>query len=206
MKAILVNYNFVPDWLHDYNFDYLIYDRSDDKKLLKDFSEKRIIHTNNVGNADYDKLCYLVDNYDDLPNTFLWGKTNLFKYISKEEFEKIKNNKEFTPLLTKDHKTYSDKFGVVCYYENGIYWERNDGWYMHQFTSNFQEFTDFARYLNLPSSTYLPFAPGGNYILTKERVHRYSKDFYVKMKDTLPYTMLPAEAHFCERIYYTLWS
>ena len=63
MKAILVNYNYTPDWLNDYDFDYLIYDRSDIYEWLKDFPKKRIINTKNIGNADYDRLNYLIDNY-----------------------------------------------------------------------------------------------------------------------------------------------
>lgn len=207
MFKALVNYNFTPDkeWIGE---DYLIYDRSDDGiDHLKDFDQSKIIKTENLGQVDYDKLYYLIDNYHDLPEVFLWGKANLFKSISKEEYEEVKDNKEFTPLLTKNHKTYSDDLGVVCQYRAGMYEERNNNWYINVFGSKyFRTFADFAHEFMLPSPLYLPFAPGGNYILTEERVHRYSIDFYKKMADMLPYCREPGEAQFCERCYYLLWQ
>lgn len=206
MKAVLINYNYVPNWLLDTDLDYLIYDRSDDIHTLDGFDQSRIIHTDNVGQVDYDKLSYLVDNYDHLPDVFLWGKTNLFKYITPEEWEKVANNKEFTPLLTQHHKTYSDQLGPVCYYQDGMYYERNDSWYVHQFNAKYcRGYSDFAQMFMLPNPPFLPFAPGGNYILTKETVHKYSRDYYDSMRSVLPYCIEPAEAQMAERSYYTMW-
>lgn len=206
MRYIFANYNFRPEWVLGETSDYFIFDRSDSDEYLKYFPQERIQKTANVGNVDYDKLGFLIEFYNDLPEIFLWGKSNLFKYISEEEFKLLKYNSGFTPLLTQSHKTYSDKNGQVCYYENGMYYERNDSWYVGQMESRIPTYGEFAEYLNLPNPNYLPFAPGGNYILTRERVHRYSKDFYQKMRDLLDYCQLPAEAHMCERTYFTLWQ
>ena len=207
-KAVLVNYNFDPqDWWLEQGFkpeDVLIYDRSDDG-IERKFSAN-VIKTENVGQVDFDKLSFLVDQYYDLPEVFLWGKTNLFKYITKEEYEKVKDNKVFTPLLTQNHKTYSDSTGVVCYYSNGLYWERNDTWYSNIFNyKHFKSYVDFAHHANLPNLPYLPFAPGGNYILTKEVVHKYGRDFYDNLRSILPYCQEPVEAQMLERSYYNMW-
>ena len=205
--AVLVNYNFTPSWLLESGLDYFIYDRSDSQEYLKDFPQERIVCTANVGNVDYDKLSFLVNHYDNLPDVFLWSKSNLFKYLEEEEWEKVKDNKTFTPLLSQNHKTYSDQQGVVCYYENGIYMERNNDWYAPQFQSKYcKTYAEFAEMFGLPNPTYLPFAPGGSYILTKETVHKYPRDFYVKMASILHHAQLPLEANFCERSYYTLWK
>lgn len=207
MKAFLVNYNFSPTWLLESDLDYVIHDRSDIKNYTKDFPEERVVREENVGNADYSKLMYLVDNYDDLPDVFLWGKSNLFKYISQEEYNAVKNNTTFTPLLTKNHKVYSDALGAVCFYAEGIYWERNNSWYLNQFaTKYFNSYGEFAHAFQLPNPPYLPFPPGGNFILTRERVHRYSKDYYERMASILPYCQLPGEAQMCERAYYSMWK
>lgn len=206
MKALLVNYNFTPTWLLTSGLDYLIHDRSDSREYLKDFPQDRIVYEENIGNVDFPKLSYLVENYDSLPDVFLWGKTNLFKYISEEEWEKIRDNKVFTPLLTQNHRTYSDGRGVVCYYEDGMYYERNDNWYAPQFQSKFcKTYSEFAEMFSLPNPDFIPFNPGGNFILTKETVHKYPKESYAKMRDILPHCQLPLEANFCERAYYTLW-
>lgn len=197
---IAVNYNCEPYWL--LKEDYLIYDRSDSKKYLNLFDQSRIIYTKNIGNADYDRLTYLIDNYDSLPEVFTLTKSNLFKYITPEEYELVKNNKKFTPLLTQNHKVYEP----ICRYKNRMYEEINNSWYVQQFERKFNNYGDWASYMGLDSPVYLRFAPGGNYILTKDRVHRYSKDFYIKMRTILKHAQLPAEAHFVERTYFTLWS
>lgn len=206
MKALLINHNFTPDWLKTSGLDYVICDRSISKEYLKDFPQNRIIYTKNVGNVDYDKLSFLVENYDTLPDVFLWGKTNLFKYISEEEFAKVKDNQTFTPFLTQTHKTYSDKNSPVCYYQNGMYYERNDSWYLNEVQGKYvQSWSDWAHEFQLPILPYIPFAPGGNYILTREKVHLYSRDYYEKMRTFLDYTQLPGEAHCAERSYYLMW-
>lgn len=206
-KAILVNYNFTPAWLLDSGLDYLIYDRSDSREYLKDFPQERIIYTENKGNVDYDKLSYLIENYDSLPEVFLWGKTNLFKYISEEEFALVKDNKTFTPLLTQHHKTYSDKNGVVCYYSGGMYHERNDSWFLNEVPAKYvNSFQEWAQIHNFNVGRYIPFPPGGSFILTRETVHRYSVDYYIKMRDMLEYATLPGEAQCAERSYFLIWS
>lgn len=202
MKYILVNYNFTPDWITEYTDDYLIYDRSDSRKYLKNFTQDNIIYTNNIGNVDYDRLGYIVDNYNKLPDVFVLAKSNLFKYITKEEFDKVKDNTTFTPLLTQNHKVYEP----ICRYVDDVYYEINNSWYVPSMFTQYLTYNDWAKELGLPTPEYLPFAPGGNYILTKEVVHRHPKKLYEKMRDMLNYTQLPAEAHFVERTYYTLWK
>ena len=203
MKKVLVNYNFTPDkeWIGD---DYIIYDRSDDGiSHLEEFDKSKVIKTENRGQVDYDKLSYLVDNYDSLPEVFLWGKTNLFKFITKDEFEEVKDNRVFTPLLTQYHKTYMP----TCYYLDGMYREINNSWYVGELSYKyFSTFSEFAKTFHLPNPRYLPFAPGGNYILTRETVRKYSRDMYDDMRQCLPHAINPAEAHMCERAYYLMWE
>lgn len=195
MKYVLTHYSGDWRWVLDYTTDFLIYNRTDEEI-------PNSIKRENVGNADYDKLTYLIDNYYNLPEVFLWSKSNLFKYISKEEFEKVKDNTDFTPLLTQNHKVYEP----ICRYVDGMYLERNNSWYLGTVPAlHFQSYDEFAHAYSLPSPDYLTFAPGGSYILTRERVHRYGKEFYEELAAMLPYCQTPGEAHFLERTYYTLW-
>lgn len=202
MKYILVGYNQDFSWVHEYTDDYLLYDRSETDEFIKDFPPERVIKTENIGNADYDRLGYLVDNYDDLPEVFLWSKANLFQYMPKEQFDLVCGSEQFTPLLSNSHKTYLP----ICYYEDGMYHELNNSWYLQTFPAQYKTYNEFAEEFNLPTPEYLAFAPGGNYILTKERVHRHPKELYKALRDTLSYTKLPGEAQFIERTYYTLWK
>lgn len=201
MKVIATHYgDHDLSWITDLTDEYVVYDRSGNSGI------PGAIPTKNIGDADYDKLSYLVDNYHDLPDVFLLTKSNIFKFITPEEFDLVKHNTEYTPVLTKHHKTYSDKFGVVCKYEDGIYQERNDSWYMQGVPATyFKHYGEFAQAFNLPSPAFLPFAPGGTYILTRERVHRYARDFYDDLRSLLPYCERPGEAQFIERTYHTLW-
>lgn len=157
----------------------------------------------NVGDADYDKLTYLVDNYDSLPDVFLWSKSNLFKFITPAEWDEVKDNQEFTPLLTQHHKTYEP----VCRYNEGIYEERNDSWYLGSVPAKYvSSWAEWARLFGLPNPDYLPFAPGGSYILTRERVQRHPVELYAGMRDMLPWSVRPGEAMLAERSYYLLWK
>ena len=209
LPALLVNYNYSPDWLLQYpEIQPVIYDRSDDgiERNLPQYGAT--YKTKNIGDVDYDKLGWLIENYDNLPDYFLWSKSNLFKFIAKEELDKIKDNKVFTPVLTQNHITYGDYNGTVCKYEGGIYKERADSWFFNQnldTSGRFKNWGDWIRYFHLPEEHFIPFAPGGSYILTPESIHRYSKDFYEEMRNTLPYAQHPVEAHCCERSYWYLW-
>lgn len=209
LKTLLVNYNFDPSWLKEYpELDVTIYDRSDDgiERNLPQYGAT--YRTLNRGDVDYDKISWLIENYDNLPDLFLWSKSNLFKFITKEEWDKIKDNKKFTPILTQNHKTYSDRLGVVCKYEGRIYKERSDSWFFNaglDTSGRFKNWGDWIQYFHLPDESFIPFAPGGSYILTPEKIRRYSRDFWEEMKNTLPYAQRPVEAHCCERSYYYLF-
>lgn len=213
MKSLLVNYNFDPGWLLDYpKLDVLLYDRSDDK-IERDLTQYGAVYkTKNLGDVDYDKLSFLVENYNNLPDIFLWSKTNIFKFVDEKDFQKALKNKEFTPLLKYDHRIYADRFGEVNKYigthYGQMYAERADSWFFNtglDSSGQFKNWQDWTRKFFLPNEPYIPFAPGGSYILTKDRIRRYSKDFYEELRNTLPYAAHPVEAHCCERSYYYLW-
>lgn len=207
MKALLINYNYTPTWLLDSGLDYWLWDRSDSDNWLVDFPKDRILKRKNIGNVDLDKLTFLVDSYDNLPDVFLWGKSNLFKYVDEESLKKAIEKAEFAPLLKQDHKTYADKRGAVCYYEDRMYHERNDSWYLSQhYSKYFSNFNEWLNEFGLKPQSYIPFPPGGNFILTRERVHRYGKHTYEKMRDLMDYTTLPGEAQMAERTYYLMWK
>lgn len=208
MKAILVNYNYDPSWLKEYPvLDVTIYDRSDDG-VDRDLTKYgKVYKTENKGDVDYDKLGYLIENYDNLPDVFLWGKTNLFKFVDEPYFKEKLATKTFAPLLKQDHKIYGDRFGQVNKYQGDIYAERNDNWFFNTtIPKYFHTWDDWCFAFGLPRESFIPFAPGGNYILTRDRVHKYSRKMYQEMRDFLPHAQRPAEAQACERSYYLMWK
>lgn len=192
MFYVVSRYNQDIEWLKDYTDDYVIYDRSE-KPV------RNSIVVPNIGSDLYDKFTFIVDNYDNLPDVAVYTKANLFKYITKEEFDKVKDNQIFTPLLTQHHKTYMP----VCFYKDGMYHEINNRWYLTAHSAKVKD--ELFELLGLNDKKYLAFAPGSNYILPKENILKHSKKFYEKLRSYLEWTIYPGEAQIIERGLYYLW-
>lgn len=200
MKYIISRYNHDISWLKEYTNDYVIYDRSEEPV-------KGAFVVPNIGSDIYDKFTYIIDNYDRLPDVAVYTKANIFKYITKDEFDKIKDNKTFTPILTQNHRTYSDNNGQVNFYKDGMYCERNDFWYLLEHpTKNVRHTQELKKLLGIEGLQYVPFAPGSNYILPKENILKHSKEFYQKLRSYLDWGIYPGEAQLIERGLYMLWK
>lgn len=200
MKYIVSRYNQDTDWLKEYTEDVVVYDRS--KEPLE-----KAIRVENTGTDIADKFRFVIDNYDNLPEVAVYTKANLFKYCPKEEFELLKDRKEFTPLLSLKHKVYSDDKGLVCFYKDGIYWERNDLWYLTPHpVGELDNINELMLLLGTWNMKYIPFAPGSNYILTKESILKHPKEFYEKLRSYLMWGVYPGEAQIIERGLYLLWQ
>lgn len=196
MKYVISRYNHDLSWLSEYTIDYVLYDRSDEPMPGS-------IKMPNIGSDIYDKLTYIIDNYDNLPDIAIYTKANLFKYITKEEFDKVKDNKIFTPLLTRNHQEKKD----VCYYdENGMYWEINNRWFLGAHPTKTPEAADeLYRLLGIDKLWYVPFAPGSNYILPKENILKHPKELYEKLRSYIDWAVYPGECMIIERGLYTLF-
>lgn len=198
MKYVISRYEHDVDWIPEYTTDYVLYDRS------KNPAPNSIV-VPNVGSDIYDKFTFIIDNYDNLPDVAVYTKCNLFNYITKEEFEPIKNNTTFTPLLTKNHKTYDDAQGPVCFYDsNGMYNEVNNFWYLGTYGAMHAH--ELIEIFKMKNRMYNTFAPGSNYILPKENILKHPKEMYQKLKSFLEWDRYPGDAQIIERNLYYLWS
>lgn len=195
MKYIISRYNHDVSWISRYTNNYILYDRSDTPLLES-------IPVSNVGSDIYDKFTYIIDNYDHLPEIAIYTKANIFKYITEEEFEMIKNNKKFTPILTKNHE---EKPGISFYSADGLYNEINNYWYLsaHPINCDFRELTQL---LGIAHREFVRFAPGSNYILPKNNILKHSREFYIKLRSFLEWTVYPGESQIMERGLFYLWS
>lgn len=197
MNFFVSRYNQDVDWVGEYAPSMILYDRSDNP-----VPGSNIIP--NIGTDIADKLHYIISNYNNLPDTCIYTKGNLFKYITKEEFNLVKDNRTFTPLLTMNHKTYSNEKEEVCFYMNGIYWEINNMWYLNSHPCKFDP-KEVQKDLGIDKFEYVPFAPGSNYILTPKDIHKHPIEFYQKLLNYLTWAVYPGEAQIIERGLYTLW-
>lgn len=193
---IISRYNHDISWLNDYTDDFVLYDRSD-------VPDKKAIVVPNIGSDIFDKFTYIIDNYDRLPYVAVYTKANLFKYITKEEFDLVKDAKFFTPLLTQNHKTIEG----VSFYKDGLYWEINNLWYLNAHPpKNMETVKELLELLGLWNLKYIPFAPGSNYILTRNNILKHSKEFYIKLRSYIDWAVYPGECQIIERGLYTLWK
>lgn len=198
MKYVVSRFNHEYSWLNEYTNDVVLYDRSE-------IPAPNSIVVPNIGSDIYDKLSFIIDNYDNLPDVAVYTKCNLFKYITKEEFDLVKDNKTFTPLLTKNHKVYDDEHGPVCFYDNnGMYNEINNYWYLYPLPARFAP--TILDLFKMRERYYNTFAPGSNYILTKEDIRRHPKELYEKLRSFLDWDIYPGDAQLLERNLYYLWG
>lgn len=198
-QFFLSRYNQDVGWVAEYAPSMILYDRSDNP-----VPGSNIVP--NLGTDISDKLHFIIVNYHNLPDVCVYTKANLWKYISKEEFDKVKDNKEFTPLLTMNHRTYDGPDGKpVCYYKDGIYWEINNGWYLSQHPVRHDP-KEVMEAVGIAGMDYVPFAPGSNYILTKENIRKHPVEYYIKLHNYLMWAVYPGEAQIIERGLYTIFK
>ena len=196
---IISRYNGDVSWVSQYAPSMILYDRSDSPIPGS-------IIVPNLGSDIADKLHFIITNYSNLPPVAIYTKHNLLeKYISKEEFDKVRDNSFFTPLLTMNHRTYNDDEGKpVCYYQNGIYWEVNNLWYLGSNPCKFDP-KEVMETIGIANLEYVPFAPGSNYILTAADIRKHPVEFYIKLYNYLTWAVYPGEAQIIERGMYTIW-
>lgn len=192
MKYIISRYNHDLDWLKEYTDDYVLYDRSE-------IPLENSIKVPNIGSDIYDKFTYIIENYDSLPDIAVYCKANLFKYITKEEFDKVKDSKVFMPLLTQGHKVYEP----ICRYADGLYQEINNYWYLNSHKARYAK--EIIEYFRMNEREYNKFAPGSNYILPRENILKHSIETYIKLRSYLNWDIYPGDCQLIERNLYYLW-
>ena len=199
ISFIVSRYNQDTNWVAKYAPSMILYDRSDNP-------QPGSIIVPNLGSDLADKFHFIISNYNNLPPVAVYTKANLLeKYITKPEFDKVKNNTWFTPLLTMNHRTYADENGKqVCYYKDGIYWEINNMWYLNSHPIKHDP-REIQALMGIDKMEYVPFAPGSNYILTAEDIRRHPVEFYIKLYNYLTWAVYPAEAQMIERGLYNIW-
>ena len=208
-KAFFVvsNWNNDVSWVKDYTDNYIIYDKSN--TLPKG---DKIIKIKNVGYNIFDIFHFIVNNYDNLPDIIAFLQGNPFDHCKKETFNKLIYNTCFTPIEDYSHVPESKAHKKDL---DGGYMEVNNSWYLG---AHRQEYgSQVRKYLSsynqllreiFKSPEYplwIRFAPGAQYIVPKENILFYSKEFYKKLISYVDYHRIPAEGFALERaMYYIL--
>lgn len=183
---------------------YIIYNKSNN--ILEDeFYSKEI---NNFGYNLYSYLLYICENYENLPDTIVFCKDNVFKrHITEEIFVKLLKNNIFTSL--EDINYFEKKSLINILVSDHGFIEINNSWYKNYFPRKyFSDFNNFYNFIFKSDSNpqFIKFAPGANYILTKENILLRSKNFYANLIRFLEHSNLSCESHFLERSLITIWN
>lgn len=222
---VVSDYNWLPQnieesWVHEYSDNYLIYDR-----FHRWDESDRIKRQKNVGQNIYDIFDFIITHYDSLPDTTLFCRSCIMfpkgrqKPLSngncgKEKFEYLMNNDTFTEL-----HDFGPEAHCSCYKNNCQHWTRmepdggyleiNNSWYFSyhpgKYYNNLNSFLH-DMYVNPVIPNYIRFAPGGNYIIPKSNILRYSKKFYERIREILEWDVVVGEAHMIERCLYTIFT
>lgn len=226
--VVVSDYNWLPDnieesWVHKYTDNYLVYD-----KFHRFKETEKIKSQPNVGQNIYDMFDFIISHYENLPDCTLFcracsmepkdtGTPRLDKNgnrlsngtISWEKFHELMNNTTFTELQDFTSEPWringhSNKIGP-----DNSYLELNNSWYFNHHQSKYYTNTNtFLQdmYVNPNLSTYLRFSPGAAYIIPKNMMLKYSKNFYERIRDLLSWAPVVAEAHMIERCIYTIFT
>jgi|GEM_PF-420199 len=205
---VISNYNNDVSWVNQYGNQYVIYDRSDDEK---DRSALNVIKSENLGYNLGDFFSFIIENYDKLPEYTTFCKGNIFaRHMTKEKFEELKDNQFFTPLFDHTYK-HTPQLPVCMFSCDGAWCEQNNGAGMPspqthptKYIASYNELLKFL--FEAPLIThYITFAAGGNYVVPKNNILKYSKIFYQNLKFIISHHQLAGEAHLVERALYTIW-
>jgi len=221
-------YNNKLDWLKEYPNNHIIYDKlwnggpsdNDESTDLPPSNLKEKYPDLNIVNGDIngynisDYMTFIIDHYEDLPETITFMKGNTIgRHMSKEVFDRICNNKYFTCLedwRVHDPNQQALKDGYAMISCEGGWMEVNSSWYLHHEkhpTKYFETYNAFMSFCfkDPVHPRYVRFPPGGNYIVPKHQILKYDKVFYQNLKTFTNHTRVSGEGQMIERALYTIW-
>jgi len=214
------------DWLKEYPNPHLIYDKvwnggilgneilppSNLKQTYPDFN---IINASPNGYNINDYMTFIIDHYDNLPDVTAFIKGNTFpRHLSKESFDRIINNKTFTPIedwRAHDPNQQSLLDGYAMISCEGGFMEINNSYHLNnpnhpvKYFNNYNNFLRFC-FKNPALPRYLRFPPGGNFVVPKEYILKYDKVFYQNLRTFVSHHRVSGESHMLERALFTIWA
>ena len=202
---VISNYNVDPYPLADYAKDYVIYDQSDDTiiaKLNAERNDPRLIPFPNTGHNHIVFFKYVIDNYHNLPEVVAFLKGNIIgRHVTKDFWDRNYNNSHYTFLW--DDPNFVDKEEIAYSLYSGHFLERNNSWYVphsqHRYFTNLNQLISFFYDIDKFPEFNL-FAPGGCYIVEKNRILKNPKPFYEGLVKIMEYEFFPSEVWMVERL------
>lgn len=200
-KLIISRYNEDISWIKNYPYDYIIYNKGD--KMSDEYNH---IDVDNIGNNQRDIFQFIYDNYDNLPDVMAFVQGNVYEHCNQIKFDKIIGNNTFTSLESYEDIVINSAQKLDS---SGGYMEINNSWYINAHNASrgqsclYDSFDSFMHgiFTNYIKSDWNRFAPGSQYIITKEIAKFYSRNFWKFLMDILNKNGM-TEGHIIER---SLW-
>jgi len=183
----------------------------------------KVIRSPNVGSNIFDIGRYIVDHYDNLPDVMIHIKGNLLYkgYTTFERFIYGLNANWLVPLDRGinigideiDHPfLLNDNFFChpMTLYDEPQYLFGGHNVIRMKFYDRFPRLREFIHDLFVVKDDcipkYISFAPAANYVVPKNCILKYSKNFYKKMMYYTDYNENPIESHWYERVLLMAWQ
>ncbi len=192
------------DWITSLNKEnYIVYNKSG-IKLPKEINH---LNVNNVGYNIYPYLKFIIDNYNNLPNTIVFCKDNIFsRHIDFNLFKEYLKRDIFTCLEEKISKY---RFPINLKISEAGFTEINSSWYKYNYPRLFfKDYNTFYNYIfeEVEIPHFLRFAPGANYIVPKNNILSRSRNFYKNLIKFISHSQFSCESHYLERSLYIIWN
>ena len=180
---------------------------------IKPRKNANIVNIENHGYNIYSYLSFIIDNYDKIPERVAFIKSNIYpRHITKELFSSyIASDEDFIPLTNKVNwqglrwpQSFSGEDNMLYELNNSWYRYRHKPSYYSNYNEFFQEYFDDSVVRGGP--VYLRFAPGANYIVSRDRILKGTKWFYKNLRDTVKGYQLSCESHYIERSLGLIWD
>tara|TARA_B110000971_G_scaffold160311_1_gene163834 strand:- start:5820 stop:6560 length:741 start_codon:yes stop_codon:yes gene_type:complete len=145
---------------------------------------------------------FIIDNYDDLPKRIGFLKNNVFpRHVTKDTFiRSLLKSDDFVGI--EEPKTYSHKQGVSYFDSKDGFFEINNSWYLtSKRTKYFYSFNHFMNsvFTNYNKRAYVNFVPGANFILDRDLIRKFPKNFYYNLNLFMKHNEYANESHLIER-------
>tara|TARA_Y100000589_G_C27123513_1_gene617501 strand:+ start:28 stop:876 length:849 start_codon:yes stop_codon:yes gene_type:complete len=198
------HFNGKINWITKLNKEnYIVYNKSG-KILPKEINHFDI---ENVGYNIYSYLKYIIDNYDNLPESIVFCKDNIFtRHINFNLFKEYLKRNTFTCL---EEKITKYKFPINLKLSEAGFTEINSSWYKYNYPRLFfKDYNTFYKYIfkEVENPHFLRFAPGANYIVPKNNILSRSKIFYKNLMTFISHSQFSCESHYLERSLYVIWN
>jgi len=178
IKIIVARYNEDISWTQEFS-NVIIYNKG---SIIYDIPQ---IPLKNVGRESHTYYHYIYTNYGNLDDFTVFLQGNPFDHSPNiihnlKKYSILPPSSDFTYLSEKSAETYISGFTTIP-------------------KSSFANVYEKIFETRLPENTLLSFNIGAQFIVSKKSIHKYPKEFYLKIIKILEYDINPIEG-FCFEI------